>query len=107
MLAYPLPGTFLLLVSQWWSRVGTIDRGGDARMTVDPAPPPFPRHSDSKPKGCHLRPWRQIAEQACQEQDGERLLLLCRELEKALEEQLEKAKPVKVVHLPSKTQRPA
>jgi hypothetical protein len=42
MLAYPLPGTFLLLVSQWWSRVGTIDRGGDARMTVDPAPPPFP-----------------------------------------------------------------
>jgi len=37
-----------------------------------------------------VRPWRQIAEQACQEKDTDRLLVLCQELEQALDEQVEK-----------------
>jgi hypothetical protein len=42
-----------------------------------------------------LRPWRQIAQQACEEQDTDQLLVLCRELEQALEEQGEaKREPV-------------
>ncbi len=36
-----------------------------------------------------MRPWRQIAEQACQEKDTDRLLVLCQELEQALDEQVE------------------
>jgi hypothetical protein len=35
-----------------------------------------------------LRPWRQIAEQVCEEHDSDRLLALCKELEQALEEQV-------------------
>jgi hypothetical protein len=42
-----------------------------------------------------LRSWRQIAEQASQEQDTERLLVLCQELEQALQEEVDaKRKPV-------------
>jgi hypothetical protein len=46
-----------------------------------------------------VRPWRQIAEQACQEKDSECLLVLCQELEQALDEQVEKKRKAGVLDL--------
>ena len=77
----------------WWSRVDRLNRGGDARMTCRSCPSPF--NEEAGAERSLMRPGRQIAAQASQEADGNRLLNLCRELERALEEQLDKRKPAK------------